>query len=281
MILRARVAAPEKEVMHAVTDADAMRAWLAEHAEVELPATYQFWGRYTPDGAEPRQRVLNADDHGLRLTWPLGGEDTTVEIRVEQENAESTIVTLSQSHFDFQDAITGANIRGVLQTFWALALANLVDYVEGRNLTPKCDFTSAQLREEVLIDAPIDAVYDSLVSSEQASQWFGFPIEIEPHVGGRFAMGGIENNPQPALIVDLDPGRAMSVDWGPVGITRWELAESGGQTRLTFVQSGFDPEHPPYSAWSGWLAGVAELRRFHEFADWRPMWIQDDAVAGA
>ena len=76
-------------------------------------------------------------------------------------------------------------------------------------------------------------------------------------------MGGFEAG-YAAKVVDLEPGRKMSVDWGPTGVSTWELAESDGKTRLTFVQSGFDEQHPPYGAWTGSVAGLAELRRFHE-----------------
>jgi uncharacterized protein YndB with AHSA1/START domain len=50
LILRARLAAPVAEVRRALTDPAALRVWLAEHAEVDLPHRYEFWGRYTPDG---------------------------------------------------------------------------------------------------------------------------------------------------------------------------------------------------------------------------------------
>jgi uncharacterized protein YndB with AHSA1/START domain len=278
MILRARAAAPIKDVRRALTDAAALRVWLAEHAEVDLPHRYEFWGRHTPEGDAPHQRLLHADDHTLRLSWLLDGEDTTTEIRLDEQTTDSTIITLSQTHFDFQDVITGASIRGVLQTFWALAVANLVDYVEGRRPTTRVDFTSPQFREEILIAAPVDVVYDSLISSEKASEWFGYPVDIEPFVGGRFAMGGFDNNPQPAKILELDPDRRMSVDWGPSGVTTWELEGSGGQTRLTFVQSGFDTHNPPYAAWTGTLSGIAELRRYHELADWHPIWLPDNTA---
>ncbi|MEV4183869.1 SRPBCC family protein [Streptosporangium canum] len=279
MKLQARVAAPLKEVHQALTDPEALRVWLAEHAEVDLPHRYEFWGRHTPEGEAPHQRPLHVDEHTLRFSWLLDGEDTTVEIHLEEESAGCTLVSLSQSHFDFQDVITGASVRGVLETFWALSIANLVDHLEGRELTPKCDFTSPELRGQFLIDASPEAVYDSLVDSEKVSRWFGYPIGIEPHVGGRFAMGGLDAGPA-AKIIDLEPGRTMSVDWDAVGVTTWELEESGGGTRLTFVQSGFDTRRPPYSAWMGWLSGMAELRRFHELADWRPIWTGAD-TAGA
>ena len=49
--LRAAVPAPPKVVYEALTDPAALRVWLAEHAEVDLPGKYEFWGRFTPDGA--------------------------------------------------------------------------------------------------------------------------------------------------------------------------------------------------------------------------------------
>jgi uncharacterized protein YndB with AHSA1/START domain len=275
-IVRVRAMAPVKDVRQALTDPASMRVWLAEHAEVDLPHRYEFWGRYTPEGDVPHQRLVHADDDTLRFTWLLDGEETSTEIHIAEEGPESTTLSVYQTGFDFQQALDGSTIRGVLQTFWSMAMANLVDHVEGRQVGPRTDFTSAQLRGEMLIDAPMDAIYTSLTDSRQATDWFGFPIGIEPFVGGRFAMGGLDNNPQPAKVVDLDPGRSMSVDWGPGGVVSWELAESEGRTRLTFVQSGFDTDHPPYSAWTGWLGGLSQLRRFHELPDWRPIWLPNN-----
>ena len=271
MILQARARAGIKEVRQALTDPAVLNLWLGEHSAVELPERFEFWGRYVPEGDTPHQRVLQYDDYTLRFSWLLDGEETTTEFTLTDEGDESTLVKLSQSHFDFMDAISGATIRGVLQTFWSLALANLVDYLEGRELTVRPDFTSAELSGEALIDAPVAQVYESLVDSDKASAWFGFPVGIEPYVGGRFAMGGFDAGPG-AKVVDLVEGSKMSVDWGSAGISTWELAESGGKTRLTFVMSGFDTDNPPYAAWLGWLAGVSQLRRYNEQTDWQSIW---------
>lgn len=278
MMLRARIDAPIAEVWRALTDPAALRTWLAEKAEVELPNRYEFWGRYTPEGDAPHQRLLYAEDYALRFAWLLDGEDTTTEIQLAEDGPTSTILSLSQTHFDFQDVLDGA-VRGVLETYWSLAIANLSDYLTGRELTGLTDFTSAELRGEITIAAPAAEVYESLIDSEKVTAWFGYPIEIEPFTGGRFAMGGIENNPDPAMIVDLVPGERLAVDWGPVGVATWELAESAGKTRLTYVQSGFDTEHPPYSGWTGIVSGLAELRRYHEIPNWRPIWLSDPADA--
>lgn len=275
LTLRARAAAPIKTVWQALTDATELRVWLAEYAEVELPHRYEFWGRYTPEGDAPHQRPVHVGEHTIRFTWLLDGEETTTEIQLTEESPDSTVISLAQTHWSFEDVISGATIRGVLQTYWSLAIANLVDHVEGRPLSPKTDFTSPIFREEVLIDAPAEAIYESLTDSAKVSQWFGYPIDIEPFVGGRWAMGGFDNNPNPAKVLDLTPGRAMTLDWGPVGVVSWELEGSEGKTKLSFVQSGFDTGNPPYAAWTGWLSGLAELRRYHELADWRPFWLYD------
>ncbi|MFE9205576.1 SRPBCC family protein [Micromonospora sp. NPDC007230] len=279
LTIRVRLAAPAERVWRALTDPAELRVWFAEHAEVELPQRYAFWGRFTPEGDAPQQRLLHADDHSLRFAWLLGGVETTSEIELAPQG-EHTELTLRQSHFVFSEALDGSTIRGVLQTWWSLALANLNAHLEGRPLLPRTDFTSADLRGELVIDAPMDRVWTSLTDSEQASAWFGFPIGIEPWVGGRYAMGGFEAG-YAAKVVDLTPGRKMSVDWGPTGVSTWELAESGGKTKLTFVQSGFDESNPPYAAWSGSVSGLSELRRFHEVPDWQPIWLGEEQPAGS
>jgi uncharacterized protein YndB with AHSA1/START domain len=271
-ITRVRAMAPVKEVHHALTDAAALRVWLAEHAEVDLPHRYEFWGRYTPEGDAPHQTLRYVDDVTLRFGWLLDGEDTETEFRLT-EDGDSTIISVYQTGYSFDDAMSGATIRGVLGTFWALSTANLVDFVEGREVGPRTDFTSSDLRAEFLVDAPVDAVFASLTDSEQANIWFGYPVGIEPWVGGRFAMGGLDNNPHPAKIIDLEQDRLISIDWGAEGVSTWELADSAGKTRLTFVQSGFDDGNPPFAAWTGTLGGISQLRRFHEIKPWRAIWL--------
>ena len=276
---RIRITAPPRAVHHALTDQAALQVWLAEHADVELPDRYHFWGRFTPSGEAPRQRLRHVDDSSLRFDWELDGVTTTVEIGLAVEpgpaaDGEATLLTLTQTGIPgWPEVLTEPGNRSLMHTFWALALANLADYAEGREPVTRCDFTSAELRGEVLIDADRLAVYESLTEPEQFSQWAGVKVDVELRTGGRWAMGGFEANPNPARITDLQPGRSMSVDWGDM-VQSWELADSEGRTRLTFVQSGFDEAAPPYDGWLGWLGGLAELRRFHEIKRWRPMWVE-------
>jgi uncharacterized protein YndB with AHSA1/START domain len=268
-----RVKAAVKEVHHALTDAGELRVWLAEHAEVELPHRYEFWGRHTPAGDAPHQRLLHADDTTLRFAWELEGHKTTAEFALQAEAPDSTVVTLTLTGLpEFHEMLAQKNVLGLLYTFWTASLANLVDHLEGRELTPKCDFTSEELRAQMLIDAEPHAVYDALTDPAKVTQWFGANIEAEVYVGGRWCMGPLEANAEAAKIVELAPDNKLSLQWPDGLVESWELEGSGGKTRLTFVQSGFDEGNAPYAAWMGSLGGTAQLRRYLEVDGWRPIW---------
>jgi uncharacterized protein YndB with AHSA1/START domain len=274
MKLRARTSAPLATVRAALTDAAALEVWLAEHAEVDLPHTFAFWGRYTPDGDTPHQRLLHADDHTLRFEWHLHGVTTTTEITLETDGADTVIAVTQSDVPSWADALANTTPLAVLGTFWSLAVANLVDHVEGRETTPKCDFTAtAELRGQLTVGASPDEVYRSLMEPDLFSRWFGATMSVEPHVGGRWAMGeNFEREEGVARILEIEPGRRVVLDWGDM-VSTWELEGSAGRTRLTFVNSGFDGDNPPHADWTGWLSGLAGLRRFHELPEFRLVWV--------
>ncbi|MFC6088931.1 SRPBCC family protein [Saccharothrix lopnurensis] len=275
VVLRVRTAAAPERVRRALTDAAELRVWLTEHAEADLPDRWRFWGRHTPEGDEPRQVLEHVDDSSLAFRWTIGGEETSVELRWAAEDG-GTLVSVSQSHFPgWAEAVAETGVLAWLYTFWTISLANLVDHVEGRPITARIDYTTHEMRVDVVVDAPAEAVGRSLVDPGQYSRWFGAKVDIEPWDGGRFAMGGFDADDDPGRVVGYEPGRRMGIEWDGL-VAGWELAESGGRTRLTFVQSGFVEGRPPYGAWAGWLAGLAGLRRFHELPDWRPIWVESD-----
>jgi uncharacterized protein YndB with AHSA1/START domain len=109
LILRARAAAELDAVRRALTDPAELREWFAESVDVELPHRFAFWGRYTPEGDAPHQRLVHVDDHSLRFDWRLDGIDTTTEINLDPESASSTIVTISQTDFDFSGGVGGTH----------------------------------------------------------------------------------------------------------------------------------------------------------------------------
>jgi uncharacterized protein YndB with AHSA1/START domain len=265
--LRARLPAPIGAVRRGLADPVALRRWLAEHAEVDPPERYAFWGRYTPDGERPRQRLLHLGDRTLRFAWRLGGEPTTVEFTLEEESAGSTVVTVSQTGLDGE--LYGHPAQVSLTVFWSLALGNLIDHLTGRPLTPRCDHTARELRAEVVIAAPRAAVFGSLTDSAEFSRWFGIAVRIQPHAGGTWS---IPDGGPIGTVRAVDPGRRLSLAEDS-GTATWDLADEGAGTRLTFGLGDFDPARPPYSSWTGWLSALSTLRRYHELDDWRPVWL--------
>jgi uncharacterized protein YndB with AHSA1/START domain len=249
------------------TDAAALRHWLAEHAEAEPPGRYAFWGRHTLQGEEPRQRLLHLDDQVLRFSWELSGEETIVEVLLAEDDTGSTAVTLSQTCFD--DTHSGYPHGTVLTVFWSLALGNLTDHLMGRPTTPKCDYTARDLRMEITVGAPREAVFGSLTDAGEFGRWFGLPVELEPYAGGTWSIGG--GGPI-GTVRAVEPGRLLSLKEDS-GIATWELEDDGDGTLLRFGLSGFDPASPPYPSWTGWLSAVSTLRRYHELAHWRPIWL--------
>ncbi len=271
-VVRVRTQAPVARVREAIARAEELRVWLAEQAEVDLEqGVFEFWGRFTPEGERGRQKLLGFDDSAVRFSWFLHGKDYTVELAVEERDGETVIAATQSPYPAWGEGITDEMHAGVVQTFWPLVLANLVEHVEGRPVFGFCDFTTPVQRHEWDVAASAEEILAAFTDTEKFARWFGARAEIEPYVGGRWAMGSFEENPHPAKIIALDAER-FAMEFPDGMVCSWELAESGGRTRLTFVQSGFDGAQPPYGSWMGWLSGFADMRRMLELPSWRPMW---------
>jgi uncharacterized protein YndB with AHSA1/START domain len=275
--LRAHLAAPPAEVYRALTEPPALERWLAEHAEVSLPdGRFQFWGRTTPAGEPGRQRLLAAEpDRLLRFAWLLEGEERTTEIRLAPEAPGGTELTLSQTGAQtFEELLAGLDRRTPVHDFWRLAIANLANHVEGRELAPAHDLSRtrrSEVRAELDIDAPSEQVFASLIEPEQLDRWISGHADVDPRVGGHITW---DDGGQPMKILELEPGRTLAHAWqfgGQETVVRWELQGSGGRTHLTLVHSGWSEERPGDAdqTQAGWLAFLAELKRMHELG---PAW---------
>lgn len=274
--MRAHLAATPSVVYRALTDPDALRTWLAEQADVAVPhMRFAFWGRTTPQGQSGNQRLVAAEpERLLRFVWTLDGEPTTVDIRMRSEG-DGTALTFRQDNLPALEELmapTGRRDgRHSMHTFWGLAIANLAAYVEGRERVPMADFSatrSPEIRIELPIDASAEDVFASLIDPVRIRDWFGWEAEVEPRTGGRMTLG------VDGKIFEFEPPKRLAYADGEGAVLRWELADSGGRTYLTFVQSGYTADELDNAAQheAGWLGSLAELRRMHELGDaWTPL----------
>src|SRR5688572_21864236 len=80
--IQVKIAATPEKVYQALTDADALRGWFAEDAEV-TPTHYNFWGRFTPklpDRSQGQHPILvNEQGKRLQYRWQIGEVETTVQ----------------------------------------------------------------------------------------------------------------------------------------------------------------------------------------------------------
>ena len=276
--LRASIGAPPEAVYAALTDAAALRAWLAEHAEVALDqGIYEFWGRFTPEGERGRQRPL-AFEPGRRLSFSWRLQDAGTEVAVTLDGQDGgTVLTLTHSGVPPRASGDRYGVRDLLM----LSLANLASYCEGRGIGPRCDFTAfgdAEARASVEIAARPGAVFASLIEPAQLDRWIADRAQVEPRVGGRYDFGWDHG---PVRILELEPGKVLAYSWrhswedeqGPAAtVVRWELDDASSGTHLTIVHSGFGPDRRTEGYQLGWMEFLVSLKRMHEVgAGWRPV----------
>jgi uncharacterized protein YndB with AHSA1/START domain len=276
LALQARFPVPPAAVFRALTDPAALRAWLAENADVGLDdGRFAFWGRSVPQGERGRHRLVAAKpDRLLAFTWTLDDVETSVRIELAADGRQ-TVLALHQDPLPTLDELMAPqgrrDGRHSMHTFWGLALANLAEHLAGRAPTLRADFRpdrSREIRAELDIAAPPERVFASLVDPDAVARWFGWRPEIDPRVGGRISFG-VDGE-----ITEFEPGEVLVYGDNEGAVVRWELAGTAGGTHLTFVQSGFGPDELDSAAQheAGWLGGLAELRRMHELGEhWTPV----------
>lgn len=271
--LKGVIGAQPEVVYAALTHEAALRDWLAESADVSLAdGAFDFWGRYTPDGARGRKRLL-AFDPGRSVSFSWLFQDTPTEV----------LITVAPAGGKTEVCLTHANVpqrptgyATWVGDYWLMSLANLANYAEGRRTAPKCDFTefaADEVRCGVDIEAPVARVFTSLIEPAQLDRWIAARAEVEPEVGGRIDFGWDHG---PVKVLELVPDKVIAYSWQhtdgpPDTVVRWELAGSGGHTYLTLVHSGFGPDKATDGYQLGWQEFLVSLRRMHEIgADWQP-----------
>ena len=124
-------------------------------------------------------------------------------------------------------------------------------------------------------DAPADVVWEAITDPDHVAQWFGpegfetprETVSIELSVGGAYALDMVRDgahHPVRYEVAELDPPRLLVLTSPPmpeVGIhegtvTRIELTDEGGRTRMVLSDGPYEqPEH----AEAGWIGALAKL----------------------
>lgn len=121
----------------------------------------------------------------------------------------------------------------------------------------KQEFHTDRLEKHVTLRAPRSRVWRALTRSEEFGSWFGVKLERDfaegATVRGRITIKGYEDAMFEMFVERIQPERLFSYRWHPYAIdpkydyssepttlVEFRLQESGNETRLTIVESGFD-----------------------------------------
>ena len=270
------IAAPVETVFRALTDADELRQWFTEHAEVSLPKKrYRFWGRYIPeapsDTADLQTLLAVETNHHLSYQWGLHNRETIVTIRLEKAQSGTKL------RLQHQNVRPPQPYNYTMGDFWSLTLENLRSWVERGSIGARCDFSNIQqgpeVRFELDIDAPRDAVFNALINPEELNRYIADEATVAPQVGGVYDYGW--ENGGPVKILELVPDEKLSFDWEyaqePKTVVSWSLEGSGGKTHLTLVHSGFGPSRLNADYQAGWSRYLNHLKFMLESgSSWQP-----------
>jgi uncharacterized protein YndB with AHSA1/START domain len=110
------------------------------------------------------------------------------------------------------------------------------------------------IEREVVIDAPVDRVWELVTKAEHLGRWFGDSgAEVDLRPGGALELRWTEHGAARGRVETVEPQRLFAFRWAPFkdpgGVdatdgnsTRVEftLSQEGAGTRLRVVESGFE-----------------------------------------
>jgi uncharacterized protein YndB with AHSA1/START domain len=244
----------------ALTQAEDLKAWFAEHVEVEARpgGAYRFWGKHTygaPTRAEATQKILRiAAPSELAFSWALHGQLSEVSLTIEP-NPEGGASAIVKGKHAFPIAPNINRAKEMVDDLWRLHCGNLKAYLKGSGDLLLPDFTDAApaIRLSLLIDAPPERVFRALLDPALLNKWVASAAVVEPRVGGRYSYGwsyehgGARVEGGPSRILEMIENEKLVIDWpdwrGDASVPKqqitWLLESAGKQTRVTMIHSGF------------------------------------------
>lgn len=265
------------DVFQALTDTAAVRAWLAEHAEIDARTggCYAFWGRHTPNAgarADANARIASIDPgRGLVIDWHWGGVATRVSLTLADRGdaCALTVVHECGREMDFCAPYTDHFFKD----FWGMAVGNLRGYLKDGRAVIRPDFTdrAPAVLLSIEIDAPAATVWRCLSEPAVMDRWLSSAARVELRQGGVYSYGWTDSRRGdatvgPRKLITVEQGRVLEHDWTnvhePETRVRWELTVLGPEkTRvtLTHYRPGEDPFKIGYRCgWARFLVLLGE-----------------------
>jgi len=275
LAMQVHIKASLDAVYRALTTADAVQAWLAESADIDLAAgRFLFWGAATPFNPSQHDKgmtlLAHEADRLLKFAWNLGQAASKVTVLLRSMDAEGTALTLIHQREEQKEPETFT-----LEDFWFVHLENLRRYIDGKPCEARVDFSrpmTGDIKHSLVSTASPETIFSVLTRPNLMERWIANQARIELEPGGAYDLGwGVEG----IRIVDFARNQWLTISWqmadeAPTRAT-WRLERSGGATRIHFDHSGFAPDYPNNGIWIGWLNYLNWIRSVAEYGEtWLP-----------
>jgi uncharacterized protein YndB with AHSA1/START domain len=137
-----------------------------------------------------------------------------------------------------------------------------------------------RIEHEVVIDAPLEIVWEILTEPEHVKNWFSHEAEIDLQPGGKMMLTWREHGVAHAYVEIVERPNLFAYRWAlPAGeeprdgnstLVEFTLAEEGDSTRLRVVETGFqtlertEEEKAKHAEGNqqGWREELGELRDY-------------------
>lgn len=101
--------------------------------------------------------------------------------------------------------------------------------------------TLPDIRQTLLLNAPIQKVWNAVATSEGIAAWF-MPNDFRPELGYEFHLEAGPFGKSPCKVTELDPPNRLSFAWGKDWTLTFELVQRDGKTEFTLIHGGWDPD---------------------------------------
>ena len=137
-----------------------------------------------------------------------------------------------------------------------------------------------RIEQQILIDAPVEVVWEIVTDSAHVGGWFSDVAEIDLRPGGEARLTWKEHGVAHGQVEQVEPPKLFSFRWArPLGevprggnstLVEFTLTAEGDGTRLRVVESGFpelegpEEEKAKYAEGNrqGWDAELDDLREY-------------------
>lgn len=143
-----------------------------------------------------------------------------------------------------------------------------------------------QQTHEIVIDAPVEAVWKAIADGEELTRWFVEEASVEPGVGGTFSISWGGDQKGTSRIDAWEPNKKLRVVLGPMDmgkakydgtnpmVDEYTIERRGNKTVLRLVSSGI-PDAPEWDGFyngtnTGWESFFRTLRHYLEHHPGKP-----------